>query len=179
MRRRRRCTRRRRRARSRPPPVRAAGAAPPASRRRRRPPCSPRPRRRVAARRVRTDPATVRRPPPPSGSSSHSAPTFASRVPARPPSLPARPSVSDRRAGTPVPSSATHRTSPAFGGLRAGASRPPGTATDRAPDSAARRRDSTSSPTERVVRSMPCRLRRAFAPKFTSASSSSSLSASP
>ena len=124
------------------------------------------------AAKYRTEPSAVRRPPSPSGSSSHSAPTFASRVPARPPSFPARPAVSDGRAGTPVPSSATHRTSPSFNGLRAGMP-PSGAATESAPDSASRRHDSASSPTRRVAR--PTR----FAPKFTPASSSSSLSASP
>ena len=105
---------------------------------------------------------------------SQSAPTFASRVPARAPFLPARPAVSEGRAGTPVPSSAAHRISPSFNGLRAGASPPPasGAATESAPDSAASRRDSTSPPTAHVVRSMR------FGPKFTSASSASSRSAS-
>lgn len=103
----------------------------------------------------------------------HSAPTFASRVPARPPSFPARPAVSEGRAGTPVPSSATHRISPSFSGLRAGGLPPDGAAaTDRAPSSAAVRRDSRSSPTSRVARSTR------FAPKFTPASSVSSRSAS-
>ena len=121
----------------------------------------------------RTGPAAVRRPPAPSGSSSRSAPTFASRVPARAPFRPARPAVSDGRAGTPVPSSATHRISPSFNGLRAGSGPPAlAAATDRAPDSAARRRDSRSSPTSRVVRSTR------FAPKLTPASSASSRSAS-
>ena len=102
----------------------------------------------------------------------HSAPTFASRVPARPPSLPARPSVSEGRAGTPVPSSATHRISPSFNGLRTGAASglcaggafPPSAATEIDPASAVSRRASGSSPTARVARSMPRCLQRAFAP---------------
>jgi len=109
-------------------------------------------------RRARTDPSTVRRPPAPSGSVTHSAPTFASRVRAAP-SFPARPAVSDDRAGTPVPSSATLRISPSFNDLRSGAASraapppaSPSTVID--PDSASSRRVSTSSPTARVARSM-------------------------
>ena len=110
------------------------------------------------AAKYRTDPSTVRRPPAPSGSVTHSAPTFASRVRAAP-SFPARSAVSDGRAGTPVPSSATLRISPSFNDLRSGAasraaSPPASPSTVIDPDSASSRRVSTSSPTARVARSM-------------------------
>ena len=130
---------------------------------------------------------TVRIPPSPSGSDSHAAPTLASRVVARPPSRPLRPAVSDDRAGTPVPSSATHRILPSFNGLRTGGPSndgsfdapsahvadpsPPTTEIDG--DSSSVRRASASSPTARVARSTR------FAPKFTPPTTFSSRSASP
>ncbi len=108
------------------------------------------------------------------------APTFASLVVARPPSFPFRPAVSDGSAGTPVPSSPTHRICPSFNGLRTtdpsnDASLtvpppPPNTVIE--PDSSRVRHASRSSPTSRVVRSTR------FVPKFTPPTTFSSRSAS-
>ena len=95
------------------------------------------------------------------------APTLASLVVARgepvgfAPSFPFRPAVSDGSAGTPVPSSPTHRICPSFNGLRttdpsndvslAVSPPPPNTVIE--PDSSRVRHASRSSPTSRVVRS--------------------------
>ena len=107
--------------------------------------------------------------PAPSRSNTHRAPTLASRVAARSPSFPARPTVSDGLAGTPVPSSAQHKVRPSFNDLRsgsAGAGEPAA-----AGSSAAFRRASRSAPTARVVRSIR------FAPRFRPANSRTSSSA--
>ena len=131
------------------------------------------------AAKLRAEPGTSRIPPPPSGSTSQTTPTLTSRVVARPPSFPRRPAVSDDPAGTPVPSSATHKTCLSFNDLRTGtpsndgslaAPSPPTTVID--DHSSLVRHASTSSPTARVVRSTR------FAPKFTPPTTCSSRSAS-
>ena len=96
-------------------------------------------------------------------SDTHRTPTFASRAPARPPSLPGRPAVSLGSAGAPVPSKAQHSFRPGFDASRASETPPPA--------SVSVRHASRSSPAARVARSIR------FAPKFSPDNSRSNSSA--